>query len=234
MILQQPPPPLRNTRPDAPEALQNVLTRALEKDPKRRYLNMAEFAAALLPFATRSGRTSVERISRVINAGGLSAAQLTQASSADSTRPASATQAAWGQGTLPGKRRAPWVVLGVAVVALAGGAFALLGNGHAPSTPAAEALPSTTPSAVAAALPALPAVKVEPPAAPVVAPVEAPPTVAPTAKANIASVAPRPTAKAALVAKPKKGAEPAHTAASPEPSPVAPKRSAADLYSDRK
>src|SRR5690606_26073102 len=60
LILQGSPPPLRNYRPDAPEALQNVILRCLEKDPVRRYGNIAEFAAALLPFAPRTGRISVE------------------------------------------------------------------------------------------------------------------------------------------------------------------------------
>jgi serine/threonine-protein kinase len=233
MILQQSPPPLRNFRPDAPEALQNVIARCLEKDPKRRYLNMAEFAAALLPFATRSGRTSVERISRVINAGGGGSAQLTQIASADSMRPATATQAAWGQATQHGKRRAPWVVLGVALLALAGGAFALLGKRESATTPAAEALPSAAPSVVAAALPTLPKPEPEPTVAPVVAPVDsAPPAVAATAKPSAPAMAPRPV-KAAVVAKPKKPAEPGRTATAPE-SPPAPKRNTADLYSDRK
>src|SRR5262249_28495836 len=41
------PPTLRQLLPDAPEALERVLTRALAKEPSQRYPNVAELARAL-------------------------------------------------------------------------------------------------------------------------------------------------------------------------------------------
>lgn len=62
-IIQDPPQPLR--RPDVPPGLVQVILRCLEKDPARRFQNVAEFAAALHEFAPAHARRSVERISRI-------------------------------------------------------------------------------------------------------------------------------------------------------------------------
>jgi serine/threonine-protein kinase len=229
MILQQPPPPLRNRRPDAPEALQNVISRALEKDPARRYANMGAFANALLPFASRSGRTSVERVTRLINSTGGDSAQPLEGF--DSIRPGGATQSAWGQGTHSGKRRAPWVALGLALLASAAGA-ALLLNRKATPGPVAEPLPAAaTSSAAAAAQPAIPAEpKAEPASAPVVVPAE-PASAMPAPKPGVAPLAARP-AKPSNAAPKAKKPEPSRPATEAPAAPA--KRSAADLYSDRK
>jgi len=44
-ILERPPTPLREWRPDAPAGAEKIVTRALEKDPDMRYQTAAEFAA---------------------------------------------------------------------------------------------------------------------------------------------------------------------------------------------
>jgi predicted Ser/Thr protein kinase len=44
-ILEQPPTPLREWRPDAPAGSEKIVTRALEKNPDARYQTAAEFAA---------------------------------------------------------------------------------------------------------------------------------------------------------------------------------------------
>ncbi|HWA77755.1 MAG TPA: serine/threonine-protein kinase [Polyangiaceae bacterium] len=234
MILQQPPPPLRNRRPDAPEGLQNVISRCLEKDPARRYANMGAFAGALLPYASRSGRTSVERVTRLINsASGGNASPPLETEAFDSIRPGGATQSAWGQGTQQGKGRAPWVVLGFTVLAIGAGATLLLTRKVA-STPAAEPVPAAAaPSEAAAALPVAPAApKAEPTSAPVVAPAGAV-SAMPATKPNVAALAARPAAKPAIVSpKPKKPEPNRPQAETPAAAPA--KRSAADLYSDRK
>ncbi len=50
MILENPPVPLRAHRPDAPEALDRVLRKALEKQPRDRWKSAAALAEALRPF----------------------------------------------------------------------------------------------------------------------------------------------------------------------------------------
>ena len=50
MILEHPPVPLRAHRPDAPEGLDRVLAKALEKHPRDRWKSARAMAAALQPF----------------------------------------------------------------------------------------------------------------------------------------------------------------------------------------
>jgi len=56
------PPALRSLRPEAPRALETIVERCLEKDPKKRYQNVAELAAALAGVAPARARLSVSRI----------------------------------------------------------------------------------------------------------------------------------------------------------------------------
>lgn len=49
-VQNDPPPSLRLYRPDAPEALERVITKALAKNPDDRFANAESFAAALVPF----------------------------------------------------------------------------------------------------------------------------------------------------------------------------------------
>jgi serine/threonine-protein kinase len=60
-ILENPPPRLSDVLPGAPPAITAIITRCLEKDRDKRFANVAELAVALLPFAPRRARTSVER-----------------------------------------------------------------------------------------------------------------------------------------------------------------------------
>ncbi len=66
-------PSIRSYRPDAPSRLEAVVSKCTEKDRRLRYRNVAELALALLPFAPRRAKASVERISGIIQAAGLSA-----------------------------------------------------------------------------------------------------------------------------------------------------------------
>jgi serine/threonine-protein kinase len=50
-ILQEPAPPLDQFRPDAPAELVALVARALSKDPRQRFADMGEMAAALAPLA---------------------------------------------------------------------------------------------------------------------------------------------------------------------------------------
>ncbi len=61
-IASDPPPSLHRLRPAVPRDLDRVVARTLEKDPARRYANLARLRRALLPFAT--GGTSIADVGR--------------------------------------------------------------------------------------------------------------------------------------------------------------------------
>ena len=75
-INNEPAPAIRTLRPDVPGDLEAIIFKCLEKDRRRRYRNVAELALALLPFAPKRAKASVERISGIIHAAGLSASAL--------------------------------------------------------------------------------------------------------------------------------------------------------------
>ena len=236
MVLQEPAPPLRNKLPLAPEGLEAAILRCLEKTPTNRYANVAELANALLPFAPRLGRTSVERISRVLSAAGHHVQPidtLTSQPPPPGNRVAVSTQAAWDNATPPPKRRAPWIIAGVALLALAGAAafglrhfgqgdVATSTTGAAPDAPVTVAPP---PSVVPVAEPPV----AVPPVAPVapVAPQPATPVAAASEEVKPKATAPRPTPRRPSTQKAEPPPKPA-TSPNPPPRPVS------DLYSDRK
>lgn len=53
--INQPPPDVRDIRPDVPVALQEVIQKMMATDPDERYSEPAEVAAALIPFITGTG-----------------------------------------------------------------------------------------------------------------------------------------------------------------------------------
>ena len=65
-IAAAPPRRLRDVAKTTPEALERVVLKCLEKDPAKRYANLAQLAEALAPFAGASHRVSVERIARMV------------------------------------------------------------------------------------------------------------------------------------------------------------------------
>jgi eukaryotic-like serine/threonine-protein kinase len=67
-ILTQAPRPVRSIRPDVPVELEAAISHCLEKEPARRFANVAELARAILPFGTAQARQSAERIARVLGA----------------------------------------------------------------------------------------------------------------------------------------------------------------------
>src|SRR6266542_176725 len=71
LILSGPTPSIRMLRPNIPPGLDAFVRRSLEKDPAKRFPTVAEFAAALGDFAPRRARTSIERISRVIQSASM-------------------------------------------------------------------------------------------------------------------------------------------------------------------
>ncbi|HEX6276209.1 MAG TPA: serine/threonine-protein kinase [Polyangiaceae bacterium] len=65
-ILERDPIPLRKLLPEAPPALEALLQKCLEKDPDRRFQDVAELAVALYPFGPRRARVSAERCHHVL------------------------------------------------------------------------------------------------------------------------------------------------------------------------
>jgi serine/threonine-protein kinase len=123
-VASRPPPPLREFRPDAPEGLQVVVSRCLEKDRERRYRNVAELATDLLPFAPKRAKASVERITDIIQASGLSASALSLPPSSEPTSQPRATEtlAPFGgtaAGTRGSKRTVVSVVIATGTLAIA-------------------------------------------------------------------------------------------------------------------
>jgi serine/threonine protein kinase len=69
-IIAHPAKRLRELRPGAPEALEAVILKCLEKEPARRYRNVAELAQELGPFGPAAATARVERIKAVIRHAG--------------------------------------------------------------------------------------------------------------------------------------------------------------------
>jgi serine/threonine-protein kinase len=66
LIATHPPPSLRPLRPDVPARLEQVLARALAKQPGDRFADLAAFAYALVPFGSAGAQASVRRISSAL------------------------------------------------------------------------------------------------------------------------------------------------------------------------
>jgi eukaryotic-like serine/threonine-protein kinase len=124
-VHSRPPPLLREIRPDAPDGLQAVILRCLEKDRERRYGNVGELALALLPLGSKRAKASVERITDVLQTAGLSASALSlPPSSEPSSQPFSAESIAplggTSSGKKGGKKGAVGLVAVIGTIALAG------------------------------------------------------------------------------------------------------------------
>jgi eukaryotic-like serine/threonine-protein kinase len=66
VILEREPIPLRKALPEAPPELEALIAKCLEKDPDRRFQDVAELAAALYRFGPRRSRISAERCHQVL------------------------------------------------------------------------------------------------------------------------------------------------------------------------
>jgi serine/threonine protein kinase len=81
-IMAVPPEPLGSFRPELPPALDAVVMRCLEKEPQRRFPDVASLAQALAPFGPPEARTASDRIARLARGPALSHPEM--ASAADS------------------------------------------------------------------------------------------------------------------------------------------------------
>jgi len=234
MILQSPAPPLRRFRPDAPEGLEQVIFRCLEKNRAQRYATIADLAAALLPFASRRARDSIERISRVIQGTSYSSELLAEPipSSLAVLASSGGTHGTWSQTAQKRGKGTLILVVGLIFVLTAGAAAAaVILLRHRAPTSGAESTAAPSGRAVAA----LPVATPEPTApntlgAPIASAVEsAAPAVVESAAPASASIAAKPLAHAAAL---KPGTKPPRAAPAASPPPAA--RQPVDLYDDRK
>jgi serine/threonine-protein kinase len=252
-IVSAPPPLLRTKRPDAPLALEQIILKCVEKDRSKRYQNVAELAAALVDYAPRRARVSLERIAGVMKSAGITTGDLhmpAESIRAEAPPAGSGTINAWGQTAAgAGRGRGALVVGGIALVlvlfGIGIGGYLLRGNGGAPSAESAAAPPpardvpkpapappetAAAPKAEPAPLPSpqtvvTPVPSVEP--APAVAP-PGQPAVAPGARPHVARAG---KATAHSPTTPVAGGQPA------APAPAAPPPAAAakpNVYDDRK
>jgi eukaryotic-like serine/threonine-protein kinase len=181
VVTTQDPRPPRELRPDIPLELQAAVLRCLQKQRQHRYRHVGELALAILPFAPKRAKASVERISGIIQSAGLSASALDVPPS-----PLNA-DAAVVAGTLPavarttsGKSRVRPALLGFGAT---GGVLLLLVAlaplWHKTAPPSEQPLPTASPSPALSArmVPTPSPSETEvPPAQPSTIPLEALPT----------------------------------------------------------
>lgn len=138
-ILNSQPPPLTELAPGVPPELERFLQRCLAKDRSERCQTVAEFAAALAPFAP-AGALRAERVSRLLESGPVSSQSLNQALSSGKT---SEKASNWVHTHRQTERRiGPMLIAGIAFVAFgAGAAFLFLRSESPAATPEAAATP---------------------------------------------------------------------------------------------
>jgi serine/threonine-protein kinase len=230
-IMAEPPPALGSIKPELPPALDGVVTRCLEKDPVRRFPDVASLAQALAPFGPPEARATAERIARLgrgsmPNAGGL--LEQTSAPSIAVLEPVpvgvAQTNASFTRGKTVLPRRSPVLAMAIGGLVLGTGmavAFVTLRGHHGdapvaasgamgPSAQAAASAATTAPAAVTAAATTTEVATVLPPATATAATTATAPTATAQATAAPAPIAipprgsakPRPAATAATTAKP--------------------------------
>lgn len=151
------PPPMRDLRPELPLELRSIVLKCLEKSPDDRYPNVAELARALLPFAPRRARASVDRIGRIISAAGLADSVVCAPISSEKVSAISHEQtvANWGlKWPLSGVSRVGQLgVLTVLLSLIAGSVFWLVRRGSSVQASSERSLPPSLIITTAAATP---------------------------------------------------------------------------------
>jgi serine/threonine protein kinase len=181
LILQDAPPPLRRARPETPPPLEAAVLQCLEKDPEKRFPDVAHFAAAIAPFGSPGAQEGVARLARL--RFDRSASTPSPAITAESAMPApdrAKTAATWTAApwATTGRQRAVYLLAAgvlVGVLALSLAVLLRARRGHGPSASSA---------AMVAASPAPP-----PPASSLAPPTWTPETAAaPPSSATVAAV----------------------------------------------
>jgi serine/threonine-protein kinase len=189
-VANDPPPPLRLFRPDAPPGLEAVVLRCLEKDRSRRYDHVGLLAVALLPFAPPGAKALVDRISGIIRSAGLSESALAVTAKSEEAVDPRPQVAALTAETLPavgrttvgapeGRRVAVYGAGIAAALAVAVGVTIVVASRRGPvATASAPALAPSPAPAPASASPPTPAPSPAPASAPALAPASPPHPVA--------------------------------------------------------
>jgi hypothetical protein len=153
-VANEPAPPLRALRSDAPAGLEQIVATCLEKDRSRRFRSVGELAIALKDFGPKHARLSVERVLGTLRNAGLTGAVLPPSGGYRAARGARIsapgsmpqTAATWGNTGAPHKptgKPAVWIVGGaIALVALL--AVAGVAVWQKPRAPAVAPTTSTT------------------------------------------------------------------------------------------
>jgi serine/threonine protein kinase len=144
-VANEPAPPLRSARPDAPAGLERVIARCLEKHRAARFANVAELAQSLDGFGSPVARLSVERVLGTLRRAGVDSSSDAPSNSAppDAVSAGKMFQtapASWGHTaseTTGSKRAVARLVVGVAIVTLGVGAFVLRRGERTPASVAA-------------------------------------------------------------------------------------------------
>lgn len=84
MIVSEPPTPLREHWPDAPEVLEGVVRRCLKRDLTSRYQDVAQVARALAPFAEPRDQPLVAETERILAEAGMRSEQPAESALHDS------------------------------------------------------------------------------------------------------------------------------------------------------
>jgi serine/threonine-protein kinase len=144
------PPRLRDVRPDAPVAVDDLIARCLTKSRTDRLQTVVEFARTLLPFADEDTRRRYASVGEV-------SVPVTEAPADDRAARASPepdTRATWGTNGEPAARprlRAGAVAAAVVVVAAGAGAVAVMAQSGAAKAPGGEPAAAMAGAATAAA-----------------------------------------------------------------------------------
>lgn len=117
------PEKLTALRPDVPAGLEAVVMKCLQKDRTNRYANVAEFAAAVVPYGPMRCRVSAARIARMVEASGQMVVNRPPAAFADEEEakgPAALAPVGKGDDVVGEIKALPGKVKGVMVGAVAG------------------------------------------------------------------------------------------------------------------
>ncbi|MEO6420861.1 MAG: serine/threonine-protein kinase [Polyangiaceae bacterium] len=162
MVISDPPRPLKDLRADIPLDLVAVIERCLDKDPTRRFQNVAELADALESFSDAPASTTSARIKGIAatSTGNVLRVSASSSGKVASIARAGASSAGWANTELaePRKVRSTGLIVGMAIggtaVVLIGGLVAYQAMHHAPPSPPVASAPSAEQPVASAAKPA--------------------------------------------------------------------------------